>query len=62
MQIFVALLLWLASIAFAVELVAHFAIKALLPLYKMSTLAAISASALGICCEFSAPDQLPSYR
>ena len=45
-QIVVALLLWLASIDVAVELVAHFAIEVLRPFYNMSTVAAVVASAL----------------
>lgn len=43
-QVAVFMLLWLSSIAFAVDLVAHFAIEApeaLQPLYRMSTLASI---------------------
>lgn len=43
-QVAVFMLLWLSSVAFAVDLVAHFAIEApeaLLPLYRMSTIAAI---------------------
>lgn len=45
----VVLLLWLASVAFAVDLVAHFAVEApeaLRPLYRMSTLAGIATLAL----------------
>lgn len=43
-QVAVFMLLWLSSLAFAVDLVAHFAIEApeaLRPLYRMSTIAAI---------------------
>ena len=43
-QVAVFMLLWLASLAFAVDLVAHFAIEApeaLRPLYRMGTIAAI---------------------
>ena len=43
-QVAVFMLLWLASLAFAVDLVAHFDIEApeaLRPLYRMSTIAAI---------------------
>ena len=43
-QVAVMMLLWLASLAFAVDLVAHFAVEApeaLRPLYRMSTIAAI---------------------
>ena len=48
-QVAVFILVWLSSIAFAVDLVAHFAIEtpeALRPLYRMSSIAAIATLTL----------------
>ena len=57
-QAAVVILLWLSSIAFAVDFVAHFAIEALealRPLYRMSTLAAFAALTLaGLLWNFGA--------
>jgi len=48
-QAVVAVLLWFASIAFAIDVVAHFAVEApeaLTPLYKISSIAGISTAAI----------------